>query len=184
MYSVIAKHILYPVGEAFLGTKMLRYLKELEETQWWSLERLQELQNRKLRALIKHAYENIPYYHCLFQERGLTDKDIQTVEDLPKLPVLTKNDIRQNFADLIAKDSSKRKPFLNATGGSTGEPLQYYIDMEVTSISWAGTFRGWEWADYKLGDKRATLAGSSLVPDKSPSLVNRLRWPGERNQPF
>lgn len=180
MYSIIAKHILYPIGETFLGTKMLRYLKELEKTQWWSLERLQELQNEKLRALIKHAYENAPYYHCLFQERGLTDKDIQTVEDLPKLPVLTKNDIRQNFADLIAKDSSKRKPFLNATGGSTGEPLKYYIDMEVTSISWAGMLRGWEWAGYKLGDKRTTIAGSSLVTDK-PTFNKRARNLIERN---
>lgn len=180
MYSIIAKHILYPIGETFLGTKMLRYLKELEETQWWSLERLQELQNEKLRALIKHAYENVPYYRRIFEERGLTDKDIQTVEDLPKLPVLTKNDIRQNFADLIAKDSSKRKPFLNATAGSTGEPLKYYIDMEVASISWAGMLRGWEWAGYKLGDKRATIAGSSLVTDK-PAFNKRARNLIERN---
>ena len=96
---------------------------------------------------------------------------------------MTKNDIRQNFADLIAKDSSKRKPFLNATGGSTGEPLQYYIDMEVTSISWAGILRGWEWAGYKLGDKRATIAGSSLVTDK-PAFNKRARNLIERNQPF
>jgi len=184
MYSTIAKHILYPIGEVFLGTKMLKYLKELEETQWWSSEQLRELQNEKLRALIKHAYGNVPYYRRIFEERGLNDRDIQTVEDLQKLPILTKNDIRQNFSDLLAKDSNKRKPLLNSTSGSTGEPFKYYIDMEVTSISWAGAFRGWEWAGYKLGDKRATLAGSSLVPDKSPSLANRLRWQGERNQLF
>lgn len=59
MYSTIARHILYSIGETFLGTKMLKYLKELEETQWWSPEQLQELQNKKLRALIKHAYENV-----------------------------------------------------------------------------------------------------------------------------
>ena len=184
MYSALARHILYPIGEAFLGTSILKKLKMLEETQWWSAERLRELQNEKLRALIKHSYENVPYYQRIFHERGLTDKDIQTVADLPKLPILTKYDIRRNFSELIAKDSNKRKPLLSATGGSTGEPLKFYIDMEVVSIAWAGTFRGWEWAGYKLGDKRATLAGSSLVPDKSPSLVNRLRWLGERNMPL
>lgn len=184
MYSALARHILYPIGEAFLGTKMLKYLKELEETQWWSPEQLRELQNEKLRALIKHAYENVPYYHGILEERGLTDKDIQTVDDLQKLPILTKNDIRQNFSDLITEGSNKQKPFLTATGGSTGEPLKYYIDTEVTSIGWAGNFRAWKWAGYELGDKRATLAGSSLVPDKSPSLMNRLRWLSERNRPF
>lgn len=184
MYSAIARHIFFPIGEAFLGTRMLKYLKELEETQWWSPAQLQELQNRKLRALVEHAYENVPYYHRLFKDRGLTDKDIQTVEDLQKLPILTKDIIRQNLSDLIARDSNRRRPFLNATSGSTGEPLKFYIDMEVTSISWAVMFRGWEWAGYELGDKRATIAGSSLVPDKSPSLVNRLRWLSERNRPF
>jgi phenylacetate-CoA ligase len=180
MYSTLARHILYPIGEAFLGTKMLKYLKVLEETQWWSSAQLQELQNEKLRALIKHAYENVPYYHRIFEERGLTDKDIQTIEDLQKLPILTKDDIRQSLSDLIAKDSNKRKAFPNPTGGSTGEPLKYYIDMEVTSISWAGMFRGWKWAGYKLGDKRAAIAGSSLVTDR-PTFKTRVRNVIERN---
>ena len=163
---------------------MLRYLKELEETQWWSPEQLRELQNKKLRALIKHAYENVPYYHRIFEERGLSDKDIQTVEDLPKLPILTKNDIRQNFSDLVVRDSKKYKPFLNATSGSTGEPLQYYVTMDVASINWAGEFRGWGWAGYKLGDKRATLGGSSLIANKPPTLFERVRRRVERNLPL
>lgn len=182
MYSTIAKHILYPIGEAFLRTNMLKHLKMLEETQWWSPEQLQELQNERLRALIKHAYENVPYYRRIFEERGLTDRDIQTVKDLPKLPILTKGDIRRNFDDLKAKDFKKWKPYLNATGGSTGEPLRYYTAMEATSIGWASNFRAWGWAGYKLGDKRATLAGASLVPDKRPSLTFRLRCLGERNR--
>ena len=140
MYSALARYIMYPIGEAFLGTKMLKYLKELEETQWWPPEKLKELQNIKLRALINHAYNNIPYYHRAFEERGLNNSDIQTVEDLQKLPVLTKNDIRQNFNDLITKGSKKLKPFLDATSGSTGEPLKFYLDTEVTSITWAGMF--------------------------------------------
>jgi len=184
MYFTIARNVLYPIGETFLGTKMLKYLKELEETQWWSPAQLGELQNEKLQALIRHAYRNVPYYHRVFEERGLLDKDIQTIADLQKLPVLTKDIVRSNFSQLVAKDFKQGKPYLTATGGSTGEPLKFYIDMQVTSITWAGMFRGWEWAGYKLGDKRVTLAGSSLVPDKSPSLLNRLRWLAERNLPF
>ena len=114
MYSTILKHILYPIGEALIGTNMLKYLKMVEETQWWSPAQLREFQNEKLRALVKHAYQSVPYYHRIFEERGLTDNDLQTVEDLQKLPILTKNEIRQNFADLLAKDFNKRKPFLNA----------------------------------------------------------------------
>jgi len=184
MYSAIAKHILYPIGERLLGTNLLKYSRELEKTQWWPPEQLRELQNEKLRALIKHAYENVPYYHRVFKERGLTDKDIRAIEDLPKLPILTKDDIRQNFRELMANDFKGRKPFLNATSGSTGEPLKYYITMDTASITWAGMFRGWGWAGYKLGDRRATLGGSSLVPDKPPTFVERARRMGERNLPL
>jgi len=180
MYSTIAKHILYPIGEAFLKTNMLKHLKMLEETQWWSPAQLQELQNEKLRALIEHAYKNAPYYRRIFEERGLTDKDIQTVEDLPKLPILTKGDIRQNFDDLKAKDFKRWKPYLNATGGSTGEPLRYYTTVEAISVGWASNFRAWGWAGYKLGDKRATLAGASLIPG-NPTLFQRVRSLAERN---
>jgi phenylacetate-CoA ligase len=184
MYSKIVRHILYPLADVFQGTRMLKYLDEFERTQWWDIERLRELQNEKLRALVMHAYQNVPYYRRIFEERGLIGGDIQTVEDLNRLPILTKDIIWRNFNDMTAKGVNKWKPLLNATSGSTGEPLKYYIDMEVASVSWAGMFRGWQWAGYKLGDKRATLAGASLVPDKSPSLINRLRWLVENNRPF
>lgn len=184
MYYQMAKYALYPLGEAFLGTRMLKYLRILEETQWWSPKQLRDLQNEKLRALVKHAYEKVPYYHRIFGERGLTDRDIHTVADLQKLPILTKDNIRQNFCSLMAEDFKRWKPYPGATGGSMGEPLQFYTTKDALSINWASNFRAWGWAGYRLGDKRATLGGSSLVPDKSPSLVNRLRWLGERNQPF
>ncbi|MCJ7654849.1 MAG: phenylacetate--CoA ligase family protein [Dehalococcoidia bacterium] len=142
------------------------------------------MQNTKLRALIKHAYENVPYYRRVFEERGWTDKDIQTVNDLPKLPILTKNDIRENFQDMLAKDYKKWKPIAGATGGSTGEPLKYYFTKDLASIGWAGMFRGWGWAGYRIGDKRISFGGSSLVPNKSPTLFEITRRKLERNLPL
>jgi len=184
VYSFLSKYGLYPLAERFSGTTLINYLKILEETQWWSPEQLRELQNEKLRALIKHAYTKVPYYRSLFRERGLTDKDICTVDDLHKLPVLTKDDIRHNFQELLAEDYKKRRPLLDATGGSTGEPLKYYTCMDALSISWAATYRAWEWAGYKIGDRRATLAGSSLVPWEKPTIKNCIRNIIERNLPL
>jgi len=66
MYSAILKRALYPIGEKKLGTTMLKYLKKLEETQWWPPEQFREMQNEKLRALVKHAYPNVPYYRRIF----------------------------------------------------------------------------------------------------------------------
>lgn len=180
MYSVLARHVLYPIGEAFIGASMLKHLKVLEKTQWWSPAELRELQNEKLRKLMGHVYRNVPYYRRILVERGLTDKDIDTIEDLSKLPVLTKEDVRRNSSDLMAEDFKRWKPILSPTSGSTGEPLRYYVGMDVASVTWASMFRSWAWAGYELGDKRVTFAGSALVPPTG-SLKSRLRNLVERN---
>lgn len=181
MYSFIAKNIIYPLGDLAIGTSVIKYYHWLQKTQWWSPEQIRELQNTELKALIKHAYYNVPYYQKLFKERGLTYQDIQTVDDLTKLPILTKNEIRQNFDSISARNLKKWKPILNSTGGSTGEPLKYYITKNLASITWAGMFRGWKWAGYQIGDKRIKFGGSSLIPDKSPSLFDIVRDKLERN---
>jgi len=184
VYSKIAEHFVYPLGDAVLHTNVTKYLASLEKSQWWSLDRLVELQNQKLRSLIDHAYNKVPYYRRVFDEGGLSVRDIQTIDDLPKLPILTKDLIRQNFTDLMAQDYQKWRPFLDSSSGSTGEPLRYYTTMDALSMGWAGAFRSWSWAGYRLGDKRVTLAGSALVPSKRPSVPQRLRFLAERNMPL
>ena len=61
---------------------------------------LLRLQNKKMRALITHSYAHVPYYHNLFRKVDLHPDDIQTVDDLPKIPITRKTDIR----DLPAED--------------------------------------------------------------------------------
>jgi len=184
MYSILARHILYPIAEKFTGTKLMKYLNEFEDTQWWSPQQLRELQNEKLRALIIHAYENVPYYRRIFDERGLSDRDIQTVEDLKKLPILTKDDIRQNAKDMLAKDFQQWKPIYGTTGGSTGTPLECYTTMDGASVRWAVAFRGWGWAGYKIGDKRAHIGGTSIGATTQLDLKKRVRFLIERVMPI
>ncbi|AKG53563.1 putative capsular polysaccharide biosynthesis protein [Dehalogenimonas sp. WBC-2] len=184
MYPIIAENIVYPLGDLIFQTSVIKYFHWLQKTQWWSPEQLKDLQDRKLRTLITHAYNKAPYYKKLFSNLGLMPSDIQTTEDLSKLPVLTKEDIRTHFDELKAADFDSHKPIPNATGGSTGEPLRYYISKDVSSINWASMYRGWSWAGYGFGDKRATLAGSSLIPGQSPSMFTRMRSAVERNLPL
>jgi len=134
------------------GTKISSYLKWLNKTQWWKLKDLERLQNKKLRALIKHAYDNVPYYHRLFKKLGLRPEDIRTKEDLQKLPVLTKEDIRRNLNDMLARNMPRSRFIEAHSSGSTGEPLKYYVDKLAYSIGWAQTFRCWSWVGYRLGE--------------------------------
>lgn len=182
MYNSIANHIIYPLGDLAFGTSVAKYYRMLKETQWWSPDQLQELQNDKLRRLIKHAYDSVPYYKQLFDNLGLKPSDIHSSEDLTKLPVLTKDIIRNHFDDLISVDINKRKAVLLSTSGSTGSPLKFYTDMNALSMGWAATFRAWDWAGYKIGDKRITFGGGALVPDNNASIIQTVRDKLERNK--
>ncbi|MCK5559768.1 MAG: phenylacetate--CoA ligase family protein, partial [Thermoplasmata archaeon] len=95
MYPKITRHLLYPLIDLKRGSKTLKYLRELNQSQWWSRERLEELQNKRLKALIRHAYKNVPYYHKMFKQLRLLPIDIKTTKDLSKLPLLTKENIRK-----------------------------------------------------------------------------------------
>lgn len=158
MYSTIAKKILAPTLDLLRGTKTMKYLKKLEETQWWSRDKILELQNEKLKKLIKYAYDNVPCYYRIFRERKLEPNDIQTSKDLAKLPILTKQIIRENFGDLTARNSSTKEIIPYSTGGSTGEPLRFYRTKEDFH-NWgsAAELRAYGWAGYEIGDRCALL---------------------------
>jgi len=153
----------FRILEKLYGTDITSRLRFLNETQWWKAERLEELQNRRLRMMIKHAYENVPYYRRIFKERDLDPNDIKEKEDLRKLPILTKDDIRKNLTDLIARNVPKSKFIEAHSSGSTGEPLKYFLDKRAYSMGWAQTFRCWGWAGYRIGDRYVKI---SLNPRK------------------
>jgi len=175
MYSTVFRSVIFPALELYSGTTIQQHLAELRTSQWWSKGQIEELQNKKLRALVRHAYDNVPYYHTLFTQLGLTPQDIKTKSDLIKIPVLTKNDIRRNLPDLLANNIPKSKMIELHSSGSTGEPLRYYHDKNSYSADWANTFRCWEWAGYQLGDpyvKFSLNPRSSYIKNIQDLLLN------------
>ena len=83
------------------------YLSEFEKTDWFDKEQIEEYQVKKLRELLTFASKHVPYYRRVFQERGLQLNDFQTVSDIRKLPLLTKeilcNEKESMFADKLVR---------------------------------------------------------------------------------
>ena len=158
--NTITENIILPLSDIILGQSVSKHFKFLQKSQWWSESELKEYQNEKLRALIKHAYENVPYYTELFDSLNLTPSDINTTDDLVKLPILTKEIVRENFKNgkIIAKNIPTKKMILTGSSGSTGEPLQYYITKDAYSMNIVSNLRGWYWMGYRLGDSYAKLS--------------------------
>ena len=129
LYSIIDRNIIFPIAEIFNKSSILYEYKKLMTSDWYSKDMLQELQRKKLQALIKHCYHNVPFYNKIFNDLSLRPDDIQNVEDLCKLPILTKQIIRNNYEQIISIDAYKRITKNHSTGGSTGTPLQFKTDV-------------------------------------------------------
>lgn len=154
--SIIMKASAELVYPGFL--KMLSQVKQNEKLPYEDRIKIQE---KSLRQLIKHAFENIPYYRKLAREIGINYVDIQGISDLPSLPVLTREDVKKHSEDFICRNAKRYK--MGCTGGSTGKPLEYLISYESNYRSTALLYNGWNRGGYRLGDKVLMFAGGSLV---------------------
>ena len=116
------------------------------------------MQNERLKNLISYTYDNVPYYRHIFDERNLKPEDINSSSDLIKMPILTKQIIRKNFNQLRASLFPRKDAVLTVTGGSTGEPLEFYTTREEQNY-WAiaKQMRAQRWWGYRFGDKCALL---------------------------
>jgi phenylacetate-CoA ligase len=127
--------------------------RELAEYQW-----------RKLVALVDHAYKNVPYYRRRFDEAGIKPREIRTVEDFQRIPVLTKESIRENSDDIRATVLAADRRVVNGqTGGTTGEPMKFLQDTICKNISRAALLRSYMWTGYRIGDPMLFLTGGALL---------------------
>ena len=144
--------------------------KQLVKNQYRPYSELKAEQEKQLRHMISYAYDNIPYYKKLFKRLKLDPGDIKRIEDLEKLPILTKEIIKKNWEDFKPINLSSMKYGERSTGGSTGTPFQYRLSKHDRFLGGALLYRGWGYAGYELGDKMVFLSGSSLG-GKTKSLI-------------
>ncbi|MCW4051991.1 MAG: hypothetical protein NWE78_02120 [Candidatus Bathyarchaeota archaeon] len=172
------RNIVYPLIDIYDRSSVLKFLKLYEKSQWWSLKRLRDMQERKLGKMIHHAWNNVPYYRRIFKKQNLRPEKTKKIEDLEKIPVLTHDDIRQHLDDLVAVNKSRDSLARIQTTGTTGHPLVLYKDRNGVSSGMASLYRGLSWCGYSLGEKMAVIWGARTIPtrfSKYQLLKERLR---------
>ena len=158
-----------------IGRKARRYYFELRRSQYLSPEQIRRLQAIKLRKLIHHAYVHVPYYRDVLDQSGINPTDIRTIDDLLKLPLLTKQCVRDNlYFDLLSNNHQKRKILRIVTSGSTGEPFTCFCDNHQLEIRWACTLRSQEWTGYRFGDRQARLWHQTIGMSWTQVLRERM----------
>jgi len=133
------------------------------ESQFWTKNQKENHQGRLLDNLVKQIYYNVPFWRKEMKRRDLTPKNIQTFDDLKKLPVIDKDIMMVNKNDFIAENADKLIYHKGNTGGSTGHPFNYLISKEQGEAISLTQKRGWYWAGKTdMNDKMLTIAGGGL----------------------
>lgn len=148
--------------------------KNLLKNQWRPFEEQKLDQEKLLRNMINYSYEYVPYYRNLFKNLNLLPKDIRTIEDLEKLPILTKDTIKLHYEEFKPVTLSSQKYSTQATGGSTGTPMQYRISKKDRFLGGAQMYRGWNNGGFNLGDRMIFLGGSSLNIGAKPQIEKKV----------
>lgn len=146
------------------GSVFRKASKELLRTERMSLENLQEYQSEVLRKLVQHSYRTVPYYRELFDLHGIAPTEIKDVRDLRKIPLLRKDDVRNNKLKLVSSDYKLKDLYPGHTSGTTGSPLQFYWDLNTCIYNNAVDWRQKNWAGINYGDPIAMLLGRMIIP--------------------
>jgi phenylacetate-coenzyme A ligase PaaK-like adenylate-forming protein len=151
-------------------------LDELLASQWWPHERIRELQERRLRDLCVHAYQHTRYYREAMDAAGMNPNRM-TIESLQKLPILEKATIQRRLDDLTATTGiyQPKRTILNATGGSTGEPIRFYQDYRYQFHGWAELWRDYFMCGYQFGAPHAFVWGSDYDSRRHGTLPGDIR---------
>jgi phenylacetate-CoA ligase len=116
-------------------------------------EELKRLQIRKLKALLRHAYANVPYYHRILRNNGFRPTDFNRLEDMQKIPILKRSSLRLKPEELLSQNLGMRQLVACVTSGTTAAPLRFYVTKAETPWHVAAELRGYGWAGYRPGDK-------------------------------
>lgn len=146
------------------GGKYQQYLEQLEESQWWSGEQLRELQFELLQRLLFHAYDHVAFYRERFREAGFHPRDLKSIDDLQRLPILTREDILQNAERMVADNYPHSRLHQHFTSGTTGTPLRFYEDKDTVRRNYAFWMRFRRWFGFREWLPRATFGGRVVVP--------------------
>ncbi len=105
------------------------YQQEIETA---SREKILEIQNEKIVRQVKHVYENVPYYKKLMDEKGVKPSDIKSIDDIKKLPFLSKDDLREAYPYGLLGTDIKNCVRIQSTSGTTGKRVvAFYTQHDI-----------------------------------------------------
>lgn len=117
-----------PLLNPLVSAPLLKaYLTDAKRLKVRAPQQIEAYKTKALRKIVSYAY-TIPFYHTIYKKAGIHPHDIRTLNDITKLPFITKEDIKQQFPNSLLQKTQKNKHIV-CTGGTTGKPLCIHTDF-------------------------------------------------------
>jgi phenylacetate-CoA ligase len=156
---------MYSIAEKIRGENVLKKLKELQESQYFSIQELQGYQKGKLEELLASSKESVPYFREVIKD---PDPD-----RMNSIPVLTKEKIRQNVQRMFNPKVPKRHFIEYRSSGTTGEPVLIFLERNTAGYYHAAQWRGFSWYGVEPGAKGVKIWGVPI--DLKSKITEKLK---------
>jgi phenylacetate-CoA ligase len=165
----------FRIQERLLGRRTFAVLRELNESQYWTREKIEALQVERLRGIVATAYAKTSYWRSVMDQNGISPSDIRTLADLRRFPLLEKAAIRARRDEMVWREEGPRL-MLVRTSGSTNEALQFYTSSTREANINAARMRGHEWIGVRRGDREMYYWGSPIELSKQDRFKRFRDW--------
>ncbi|PHV12112.1 phenylacetate--CoA ligase family protein [Chitinimonas sp. BJB300] len=160
VYTTLCSGVFFPLHERLKGHDSVALRRRLEASQWWTAEQLEAYRAERLRAFLTEIGQRVPYYRDLFHQLGFDPTQVRSTADLRQLPRLGKPEIRAHVEQLKAEGHGPLTRY--NTGGSSGEPLIFYMGKGRKSHDVAAKWRATRWWGVDIGDRELVVWGSPI----------------------
>jgi len=167
----LIEHTPYPIGRLLsripyswrLGPVYANTLKDIAEFDKISVEEKKRHIFERCKCILAYAYKNNAFYKSFYLAKGFDPNKVQRFEDIERIPIVTKSDLRA--VSLEERSNHQRGRICVNTGGTSGEPLQFYLDRHAFAREWAHMHTIWSKGNYATTDLKLTFRGKNLGRD-------------------
>lgn len=151
--------------------------QELERTQWLSPSEIEELQIKQINSLLKHCYDNTPYYRNILIQTGLSNRPIKNIQEFKRIPFLTRSLYQKHFNGIKA---NKFPPGMEMaanpifTSGTNGVPIQVHKTNRDDLWWQAISMRDFQWNGMNPHKKLAAIRLIAMTPDDLPRAMKGI----------
>jgi phenylacetate-CoA ligase len=153
-------------GRTRYGGEFPQILADAQARTYWSVEDVDAFRNRRLAEFVARSAATVPFYRDRLRAAGISPSRIETIDDLARLPILTKAEAQEHGARLISTAAPTHETHMVHTSGTTGGALRFPVTMRAVQEQWAIWWRYRGWHGIRNGTWCALFGGRSVVPSR------------------